>query len=379
MDALRTSGFRWTMSLVLDRLGIPVLRYWPEKRISPEVLEKQLSAVFRAWGMDQEHIEITTKHVMYADLHGIESHGCSMLLHYHRQLRASSITMTPDIKIVVETGTTAVIDGGGGLGHVPADVAIKLAMEKCRETGVGVVVVRHSGHYGAAGAYAAIASQSGLIGMAMTNVQTPALVPTHGLEAVLGTNPIAFSAPAGSNPPFLLDMATSIVPVGKLVTAKRRGQRIPAGWALDQAGKTVRNPDKAIAQRRVTPLGQTHELGSHKGYGLAAMVEVLCSVLSANDEVEGVGHFFLVLDPAKFGEPAAFKSGLDEMMGTLRATKPEQAGQPVQVAGDPEYHAAENNLQHGIPLTQSVIEDIRWVCRDSDVPFLLDSRHEDMK
>jgi LDH2 family malate/lactate/ureidoglycolate dehydrogenase len=234
--------------------------------------------------------------------------------------------------------------------------------------------VRNSGHYGAAGAYAAMASRAGLMGMALTNVKTPALVPTHGSEACLGTNPIAFSAPADNNRPFLLDMATSIVPVGKVVMAKRRGRLIPRGWAQDSTGKTLRNPDKAIAQRRLAPLGSTPEMGDHKGYGLAAMVEILSSVLPGNQETDGVGHFFLVMDPGRFGEPGAFTSGVDDMMDGLRSSTPQNPDQPVQVAGDPEYSAAERHQREGIPMTRSVLEDIRMVCRESGATFYLDPK-----
>lgn len=369
---LRESGFLWTASLVLDRLGFRVFRLWPEKTMAPEILAGQITAILRAWGMAEEHIAITVEHIMYADVHGIDSHGCSMLLHYHRQLQAHSVTMTPKIEIVRESETTALVDGGGGLGHVPADVAMKLAIAKCRNTGVGAVTVRNSGHYGAAGSYGAMAARSDLIGLAMTNVRQPALVPTHGLSALLGTNPIAFAAPAARNKPFLLDMATSIVPMGKVFMAWRKGRSIPAGWALDHRGAPLRNPGKAMDQRRVAPLGGTLKMGGHKGYGLATMVEILSSVLSGNSRTtSGVGHFFLALNPERFGETADFKTQLDSLMDALRSTEPKTPGQPVRVAGDPEYEAAADRRRNGIPLTRCVIEDIRTVCRASGVPFLL--------
>ena len=368
------SGFPWTLSVILDRIGLPAFRFWPERRIEPAILASQVTSILRAWGMAEEHILITSKHILYSDLHGIDSHGCSMLRHYFRQLSAGSVTMTPEIKVIRETATAALIDGGGGLGHVPADFAMKLAIKKCQNTGVGVVSVRNSGHFGAAGAYAAMAAQADLIGTATTDVLQPAMVPTHGLEAVLGTNPIAFSAPAENNKPFLLDMATTIVPVGKLAMAWRKGRLIPKGWAFNGRGRSIKNPRKAIAQRRLSPLGNTSVMGGHKGYGLAAMVEILSSRLSGDSrENTGVGHFFLALDPGQFGETSAFKHNVDVMMDNLRSSKPKSSGSPVQVAGDPEYVAAAERERDGIPLTRCVIEDIRAVCEASDVPFLLDS------
>ena len=371
-ETLRNSGLMWTVSLVLSRIGIPVLRMWPEKQIDVSVLQDQIGAVLRQWGMSEQHIATSVRHISYADLHGIDSHGCSMLPYYHRLLGSGSITMTPRIDLVREGPTTALIDGGGGLGHVPADMAMSVAIGKCRAAGVGVVAVRNSGHFGAAGSYAEMAAQAGLIGFAMTNVGSPALVPTHGSTAMLGTNPIAFAAPARKNRPFLLDMATTIVPVGKVDMARRRGRSIPSGWAYGRGGQSTTNPDIAIAQRRMVPLGGTPTMGGHKGYGLAAMVEILSSVLSGHCETsDGVGHFFLALDPGMFTSGAAFGDNLDSLLDRLRSTNPTSAGIRVRVAGDPEYEAAENNLLNGIPLTRSVIEDIRMVCRKSGAPFLI--------
>src|SRR5262245_45765879 len=208
LNTLRTSGLLWAASLVIDRAGFGILGLWPDKVVSVEALTTQVVAILRAWGMAEEHITITTEHLVYADLHGVDSHGCGMLLHYHRGLSAGSLTMTPKIEVLRESETTALLDGGGGLGHVPADAAMKLAIAKCRDVGIGAVTVRNSGHYGAAGAYASLAARSGFIGIATTNTAPPAVVPTFGVEAMLGTNPIAFAAPASHNQPFLLDMAT---------------------------------------------------------------------------------------------------------------------------------------------------------------------------
>ena len=367
------SGFPWTISVILDRAGIPSFRFWPDRKINPELLGRQAASLLRAWGMEEEHISITVQHILYSDLHGIDSHGCSMLMHYFRQQRSGAVTMKPDIRIISESETTALIDGGGGLGHVPADTAMKLAIRKCQSSGAGIVSVRNSGHFGAAGSYASMASKVDLIGLAMTDVLQPALVPTNGLTAKLGTNPIAFSAPAEVNRPFLLDMATTIVPVGKIAMAWRRGRSIPKGWAIDKRGRNLKNPNKALAFRQLNPLGETRLMGGHKGYGLAAMVEILSSLLPADrGSRKAVGHFFLALDPGRFGETSDFKKNVDGMMDNLRSSTPKAPGNPVLVAGDPEYAAAEERGQNGIPLTRCVMEDIRSICRNSDVPFLLD-------
>jgi LDH2 family malate/lactate/ureidoglycolate dehydrogenase len=378
-EVLRTSGSLWAASLLLDRVGASTLGLWPDRTVTSETLSRQVAGILRGWGMGEDYVSTTVRHLLYADLHGIDSHGCGMLRKYHRDLQAGRLNVAARVEVVVDGAATALVDGGGGLGHPAADAAMKLAMAKCREAGIAAVAVRNSGHFGAAGAYAAMAAEAGLLGLAMTNTSRPAVVPTFGLEAMLGTNPIAFAAPASPNRPFLLDMATSTAPVGKLMTAWRGGDSIPEGWALDEQGSPVTKPRLAAGLRRLTPLGSSRVMGSHKGYGLAAMVEVLSALLPGQDSAPEragagrVGHFFLALDPGRFRPEGAFEADLNVMLDNLRSTTPVDPAQPVMVAGDPEHAAREERNALGIPLSRCVVEDIRFVCRASHVPFLLDS------
>lgn len=374
--SLRASGWRWATSLVLDRVGLPALGWWADLTFSYEMLSEQLAGIFRTWGMPEDHIPITIEHLLYADLHGIDSHGCGMLWDYHQNLVAGKITMTPKVEIVRQGPTTALIDGGGGLGHVPADTAMKLAIAKAKETGMGSVAVRNSGHYGAAGTYAAMAAREGLMGFSTTNTRTPSVVPTFGVDAVLGTNPISVAAPAKANRPFLLDMATSTAPIGKLMIAWRCGKAIPDGWAQDLQGMPVTNARKASQYRRLTPLGSSRLMGSHKGYGLASVVEILSSLLPGLRAAQGegparAGHFFMAMDPTRFRDAGEFESDLDQMMDSFRQSKPVDPQQPVMVAGDPEHAAADQRRKSGIPLSRCVIEDMRLICHESGVPFQL--------
>lgn len=380
------SGPLWTASLLLDRLRIPALGWWPNRRVAEALLARQARAILSAWGMPAPNIEITLRHLLYADLHGIDSHGVAMLRKYASDLAAGRLTMTAETRIVSESDSAALIDGGGGLGHVPADQAMKLAIAKCRATGVAVVTVGNSGHFGAAGSYTSMAAAEGLIGIATTNAP-PAVIPSGGVDAKLGTNPIAFAAPAAHNRPFHLDMATSAAPVGRLMTAWRSGRSIPAGWAVDRKGNTLTDPRRAALLRRLTPLGSFRHLANHKGYGLGAMVEILSSILprigptaSTGSSQTHIGHFFLALDPARFRPPGSFEADLDAFIDSLRQTTPADPSRPVLAAGDPEYAALEDRRARGIPLTRSVIEDLRLVCHDSGVGFLLDqparARHE---
>jgi LDH2 family malate/lactate/ureidoglycolate dehydrogenase len=372
------SGPLWTASLVLDRLRVPALRFWSSRRVAVDTLSRQICLIFEAWGMAADDIATTTDLLMYADIHGIDSHGCAMLKKYSVELAAGRLTMTPEVRIVSESESTGLLDGGGGLGHVPADKAMKMAIAKCRQAGIAAVAVRNSGHFGAAGAYAAMAAEAGLIGFAATNTP-PAIVPTFGVQAMLGTNPIAFAAPATRNRPFLLDMATSAAPVGRLMTAWRQGRSIPEGWAMDERGRPVTSPRRAFALRRLAPLGSFKDLASHKGYGLAAMVEVLSFLLPGSRPNEpreaprpAIGHFFMAMDPGRFRPAAQFGHDLDSLIDTLRSTEPADPSVPVMVAGDPEYSARDERLVQGIPIARAVVEDLRWICRTSGVEFLLD-------
>jgi LDH2 family malate/lactate/ureidoglycolate dehydrogenase len=245
---------------------------------------------------------------------------------------------------------------------------MQLAIVKAKLVGMGAAAVRASNHYGAAGAYAMMAAEQGLIGISTTAVHTPSVVPLWGADATFGTNPIAFAAPAGRNKPFLLDMATSTAAIGKLKLAQMAGKKVPEGWALNAAGRPITDPDEALKDRRLVALGGTRELGGHKGYGLAMMVEILSSTLPGaqfallrtrrdpDARHADVGHFFMAVDPAAFRAPGEFEAELDEMIDSLRATRPADPGRPVLVPGDPEHAERARRLEHGIPLPKNLRE-----------------------
>jgi len=381
--AVRAAGARRTAALAIERAAPQfAARRPPGTTVSLESLAAQVEAILRGWGMSEEHASITAELVVYADRRGIDSHGCAMLVHYHRALLAGRLTVTPSIDVVRESDSAALVDGGGGLGHVPGQTAMTLAVTKSRATGLGAVGVRNSGHFGAAGAYAAMATAAGCLGFATSSADLPAVVPTRGKKAMLGTNPLAFAAPAKRNRPLLLDMATSTVSLGKIVDAWRRGRSIPSGWAVDPTGAPVTGARRAYADRLLTPLGGSPELGSHKGYGLAVMAETLSSILTGMGTwgesaypQRPVGHFFLALDPRRFRGDDDFAGDLDTMLDSLRATEPIDAAEPVLVAGDPEYAAESERERSGVPLTRRVVDDLRALASGAGVPFVLDTRH----
>jgi LDH2 family malate/lactate/ureidoglycolate dehydrogenase len=372
-ESLRVSGPLWTGSLILERvLRVNLLGRWPVTRVPVERLRSQVLAILGAWGMPEAEAAITADHMIYPDLCGIDGHGVATLLHYQDSIRGGSIAIPASVEVVAEGPATALLDGGGGLGHLPADRAMKMAIAKARQNGVAVVVVRDSGHFGAAGSYATMAADAGLLGLVTTNAVRPAVVPTYGADPMLGTNPIACAAPSGAGRHFVLDMATSTVSMGKLWARWREGRGIPVGWAVDAQGDPLTNGRIAAEHRRLTPLGSRPETASHKGYGLAVLVEILSGALPGQvGRDRRVGHFFCAIDPGRFREQGSFERDLDLLTDSLRACRPIAPGRPVLVAGDQARAAREQRLRAGIPLPRSVIEDIRTVARRSRVPFSL--------
>jgi LDH2 family malate/lactate/ureidoglycolate dehydrogenase len=323
------------------------------------------------------------------DLAGVDSHGVSMLMDYESSKQKGKLNLKAAPRIVRENAVTALIDADAGLGHPASVMAMNLAIDKARQAGVGVVTVRNSHHFGAAGYYAAMAAKAGLLGMVTSATRTMAVVPTRAKASLLGTNPIAFAAPAKRNAPFLLDMATSSAANGKVKVYGLNGRTLPAGWVLDDAGQAVTDPDAAwdilyhSKKGGLTPLGATAEMSSHKGYGLALMAHILGGTLAGASfsplrvktqkpsDPDRLGHFFMAIDPDAFRAEGAFEDDLDEVIDVLHATPPVDPAKPVLVPGDPEAASREKRLQQGIPLPESLLVKIRAICERSGVPFLL--------
>lgn len=355
-------------------------------RCAAGTLEAQTLAVLLAWGLPPDCAETAAAAMIHADLTGIDSHGISMLPMYEGLRDRGDLVPTARPTTVRDTTVTAVIDAGGGLGHPAAMAAMHLAADKAQAHGVGVVSVRNSHHFGAAGQYAAVAAERGLIGLVTTSARSVSVVPTRATVSMLPTNPIAFAAPARRNPPFLLDMSTSTVAVNKIKVYGYDERPLPPGWVLDGDGTPVQDPNRALRLVQspgpggLTPLGGTAELSSHKGYGLAMMVQILSATLcgaafaaaGAEGEPVDIGHFFLALDPAAFREDGRFEDDLDDALDLLRATPPADPQRPVLIPGDPEALAREQRLRDGVPLSDVLVDQLREICGRAGTPFLLD-------
>jgi LDH2 family malate/lactate/ureidoglycolate dehydrogenase len=360
-------------------------------RVASEKVREQIVSLLTAWGMDADIVRTTAEVMVETDLAGVDSHGVSMLMDYEDFRQRGKLNVKARPKIVMETPVCGRVDAGAGLGHPAAVMGMALAIDKARQMGVGVVTVFNSHHFGAAGYYAAMASRAGFVGMVTSCTRSIAMVPTRAAVPVLGTNPIAFAAPAKRNAPFLLDMATTSVANNKLKVYDLNGKTLPAGWVLDGKGEPVREPKKAMEIVRSggrsgggqTPLGGTAEMSSHKGYGLAMMGHILGGVLSGGSfspirnktqgpgDPDRLGHFFLAIDPKVFRPEGAFEEDLDAAIDVLHATPPIDPALPVLVPGDPERISRADRLANGIPLPESLLERIKAICARSGVPFLL--------
>lgn len=361
--------------------------------VEPAALESFTVAVMAANGVPTPEAEAVARVLVAADVRGIGSHGVARLGRYVSGIEKGHIR--PGVAPVVEepTPATAVVDACHGLGQPVSETAMDLAIRKARQNGVGVVTVRHSNHYGIAGYYALRAVREGFIGISMTNA-APLVVPTNGVEMVLGTNPIAFGAPARRHPPFLLDMATSVVPRGKLEVYDRRQEQMPEGWALDEQGYDCRNPGHVLrnmvarAGGGILPLGGRGETYSgYKGYGLALMVDILCGVLSGAaygpdvDDVRGpetpgverhpdVGHFFLALDVARFMPLEAFEDRLDTAFDRITSSRLALDQERIWIHGEKELEMEACHRRDGIPLGQNVMDSLALLAAKRGLPPL---------
>jgi L-2-hydroxycarboxylate dehydrogenase (NAD+) len=349
--------------------------------VPAHALKAFIISVFDRWGTPPAIAELTADLMVRTDLRGVDSHGVGMLPTYLKWHRLGWIAPAAEPKIVRDEGTTAVIDGQQAFGHYTSTLAMELAIAKARAHGVGFVTCRNSNHYGAAANYSMMALAHDMIGLSMTNAG-PAVVPTHGRQAMLGTNPLSLAAPAGRQVPFVLDMATSTVAIGKLSVALRWGRPIPPGWALDQEGRPTTDPTVAYETRLMTPLGATRELGGHKGYGLAVMVDILAGVLAGAAFADvrrrtpdptrpDIGHFFGVIDVSRFRDLAAFKADMDDLLQTLKDSAKAEGQDRIYVAGEPEWECEERRRREGIPLAPGLVKQLREVSVAADIPFAL--------
>jgi L-2-hydroxycarboxylate dehydrogenase (NAD+) len=338
-------------------------------------------------GVPQADAKIVADVLLAADLYGVRSHGIAHLRMYYQRIKAGMLQPVTNWKLVHETQTTAVMDGGNGMGMVVAYHAMMIAIEKARQNGLGAVAVRNSSHYGIAGYYSRMAVRAGMVGMSFTNAH-PSIAPTFGVEPMLGTNPIAFSAPTDEEFTFTFDAATSIAPRGKIEIAERIGMPIPEGWVIKPDGSLATDSSHLIedmdkGEAALLPLGGSGELmGGHKGYGLATMVEILSaafqdgaylSKLSDTDKdgnlhPSRIGHFFLAINIEHFLPIERFRKTVGSIVRDLHEYGRALGEQKIYTAGEKAHLNAVRVRQEGVRIPPSVQKMLRALCADLNIP-----------
>lgn len=332
--------------------------------------------IFKKMNCPEKEAYLAADVLLNADLRGIDSHGLARLSGYVRLWEANRINSKPNITIVHETPSTAVVDGDRGLGLVVAPRAMEIAIEKANKVGTGWVAVKNSNHFGIAGFHAMMALKHDMIGIAMTNA-SPLVAPTFSVERLLGTNPICVAIPAGEQPPFVADFATTTAANGKLEILQRKHKEAPEGWIQKKDGSISTNPDELKAGGALVPLGSDREHGSHKGFCLGAWVDIFSAVLSganygpwvppfvsflappADPVGDGIGHFFGAMRVDAFRPADEFKKHMDNWITRFRSAKTVAGQDRLIIPGDPERECEQERIQSGIPLNEKVAEDLK--------------------
>jgi L-2-hydroxycarboxylate dehydrogenase (NAD+) len=336
-------------------------------RFPARVLRDFAASVYAATGVPEADAVLAADVLVEADLLGFDTHGIAHLAShpgYAPGLSGGHVQARGRFEVVRESAATALVDGHGAVGAVTAGRATDLAIAKSRNAGVGVVAVREGRHFGAASVYALRIARADMIGVVATNA-SPWVVPTFGRERMLGTNPVAVAAPTGDDRPFLCDVSTSTVAFGRIEHALRTGSPLDPGWAVDGRGRPTLDPAVVIAEGGLTPLGGTPGGSSHKGYALAASVDVLTGILSGTGwskvlpvHTTQAAHVFVALQIDAFAEPSDFHRDLRAMLDALRASPPAAGAERVLVPGDREFECRRDRDRHGVPVPCLVLEEL---------------------
>ena len=343
-------------------------------------LKDFVATVLENVGVAPEHARVVADVLVAADLRGIESHGVARLESYYvSRIRAGKLKAKPNYEIVRETETSVLYDADNGLGHPVGKLAMLNVIEKARKHGAAFGAVRNSNHYGIAGYYAMLALEHDMIGMASTNsVRYGA--PTFGKDVLLGTNPLAYAIPAGKEPAFVLDFATTTVPKGKLEVYNRKGLPLKDGWAIDANGYPTHDPDEALRGALLPLGGFGTDNGGHKGYGLGLLVDILCGVLSGGkfgtglplvtDTMEGaISHCFGAFRIDAFRNVDEFKADMDRELRAFKNSEKVPTQERIYVAGEPEYEKTKYHRENGVPVHVKIWDGLRKLASELGIPF----------
>ena len=339
------------------------------ERYDPSQVHKAVAETAQAVGVPTAEAGVLAESLVDADLQGTSTHGVSRTAVYVRRIQKGLIDPRAELRIERQSPSVLVIDAANGLGQVQASRTLELLLPRARQTGCASATVRNSQHFGALSYYCNKAAAQGMILMAMTNCE-PSMSPEGASEAYFGTNPLAVSFPTGKGYPVKIDLSTSVVARGNVISAQRRGVSIPLGWGLDAEGNPTTDPEKAL-------MGTVLAMAGHKGYALALMVEVFSGILSGAafgaavgsmhrnmDRSQDVGHFFCLMDIAAFMEPVEFIARLDRAIDEIKACRKRPGVQEILIPGERSHRVRLENLRKGVPLDGETVRELEALCTE---------------
>ncbi len=347
-----------------------------------KVLIDFCETAFQKFGFTEEESKKITDVLITSDLYGIESHGMQRLSRYDKGIEKGLIKVTAKPQLLFETPVSAVFDAHNGMGQLAGIKAMETAIEKAKKSGIAIVTVRNSNHYGIAGYYAKMASEQGLIGFSCTNSEA-IMVPTYSRIAMLGSNPIAMAMPADPYP-FFFDSSTTVVTRGKLEMYNKAEKKLPDNWALGKDGLPSVNAGEVLGNivgkqgGGILPLGGfTEKSGGHKGYGYGMVCEIFSSILSMgltsnHTHIGGVGgtcHGFAAIDPAIFGDPAEIKAHLSTFLQELRDAPKAYGQKRIYTHGEKEVESVERIKREGVPVDIKTVYEMKQMAQHAGIDF----------
>lgn len=331
--------------------------------------------ILKGFNATQDEAELVADCLLRAEMRGIDTHGVYFLKLLSDRVDAHMIRVPTELKVVREDGTTSVLDGGNGLGQVAAHRAMKMSIQKARQLGIGLTLVRNTNHIGILAFYTLMAAEEGMVGIVMSN-SAPSMSPWGGAEPFLGTNPISIAIPGGEEGPVVLDMSSSVVARGKIRRAQRMKEHIPLGWALDDTGMPTTDPVAALK-------GTLLPIGGPKGYGLALMIDVLAGLLSGSQygpEVKtfhqplgptGIGIFTMAVDIERFMPLHQFKDLMTSYARSIKKTRKAKEVSKIYLPGEIEFEREKQSLKEGVEISAEVAKDLDFLLEKIKSPLRL--------
>jgi LDH2 family malate/lactate/ureidoglycolate dehydrogenase len=336
------------------------------RRVTFEELKNFCKKAYLKAGVPEEEAEVVADLLVRSDLRGVETHGVTRLPIYIQRLQKGYVRAKCQITVVQEKGPTAFLDAHGSMGHLAAYRGMEKAIQKAEEHGIGWVSVKDSGHFGVAGLFPMMALKKDFIGYIVSN-SAPMMAPWGGRERIIGNNPLSYAFPTDQYPPVVLDFSCSVVSSGKLILARKKGEKIPLGWAIDKNGLPTEDPYEGYEGG-----GSLTAIAEHKGYGMVLAHEILTAVLTGGkwtrnikslyeeDEtrIQGTCHSFMALDPDCFLGRKEFKKNMDRYIKSIKESAKAKGAQEILMPGEPEYRTETKFLKEGIPLAPNTVKEL---------------------